>query len=69
MEKRVTDQQLLTTAEVAHRLTMKESTIRAWLLARRLSHVRIGRRAVRIPVGEVERIIEEGTIAARETRR
>jgi excisionase family DNA binding protein len=69
MEKRMTEQELLTTAEVATRLTMKESTIRAWLLARRLSHVRIGRRAVRIPVREVERIIEEGTIAAREPRR
>jgi excisionase family DNA binding protein len=70
MESRTTtEQQLLTTAQVADRLSMKESTIRAWLLARRLLHVRIGRRAVRIPVCEVERIIAEGTVAARESRR
>ena len=60
--------QLLTVAEAAARLAVKESTIRAWLLARRLSRVRIGRRAVRIPTTEVERIIVEGTIPARERR-
>lgn len=55
-------QQLLTVSEVAARLALKESTIRAWLLARRLIGVRVGRRAVRIPVSEVERIIAEGTL-------
>jgi excisionase family DNA binding protein len=69
MEKRALEQQLLTTAEVAERLALKESTIRAWLLARRLSRVRVGRRAVRIPAAEVERIISEGTVPAREPRR
>jgi excisionase family DNA binding protein len=62
MESEITNSQLLTTAQAAERLAIKESTIRAWLLARRLSHVRIGRRAVRIPVGEVNRIIREGSI-------
>ena len=70
MERRATEQkQLLTTAQVAERLAIKESTIRAWLLARRLARVRIGRRAVRIPESEVERIIAEGTVSARENRR
>jgi excisionase family DNA binding protein len=68
MDKRATEQ-LLTAAQVAERLSMKESTIRAWLLARRLSHVRVGRRAVRVPVSEIERIIAEGSIPAREPRR
>jgi excisionase family DNA binding protein len=70
MEQRTTNaQQLLTAAQVAERLAMKESTIRAWLLARRLSHVRVGRRAVRIPLCEVERIISEGSVPVRESRR
>ena len=68
MEKRGTEQELLTTFQVAERLAMKESTIRAWLLARRLSRVRVGRRAVRIPASEVERIIAEGTVPWREQR-
>jgi excisionase family DNA binding protein len=61
--------ELLTIPEVARRLSLKESTIRAWLLARRLSRVRVGRRAVRIPASEIERLIEQGTIPAREDRR
>jgi len=60
--------QLLTVSEVAARLAVKESTIRAWLLCRRLSRVRVGRRAVRVPVTEVDRIIAEGTVPAQRPR-
>lgn len=60
--------QLLTVSEVAARLAVKESTVRAWLLARRLSRVRVGRRAVRVPITEVERIISEGTVPAQRAR-
>ena len=56
---------LLTVPEVAQRLSIKESTVRAWLLRRQLAHVKIGRRAVRVSVGEVERIIKEGNTPAR----
>jgi excisionase family DNA binding protein len=56
---------LLTVGEVAELLALKESTIRAWLLARRLVKVRIGRRAVRIPLNAVEKLIAEGTFPAR----
>jgi excisionase family DNA binding protein len=59
---------LLSVPQVAQRLAVKESTVRAWLLRRQLAHVKVGRRAVRIPVGEVERIIREGCIPAREAR-
>jgi excisionase family DNA binding protein len=69
MENRASEQQFLTAAQVADRLALKESTIRAWLLSRRLSCVRIGRRAVRIPICEVQRIIAEGSIPSREPRR
>jgi excisionase family DNA binding protein len=60
---------LLTVAEAAERLALKESTVRAWLLARRLAKVRVGRRAVRIPVDAVERLIAAGTVPALEGRR
>ena len=52
--------------EFAARLNIKESTARAWLLRRRITMVRVGRRAVRIPFTEVERLISEGTVPARE---
>ena len=60
---------LLTVPEVAARLALKESTVRAWLLRRRISKLRVGRRAVRIPMAEIERVIKEGTVPALEERR
>ena len=60
---------LLTVVQAARMLALKESTIRAWLLKRRLAKVRVGGRAIRIPVAEIQRIISEGTIPARESRR
>jgi excisionase family DNA binding protein len=69
METKKTQHALLRVAEVAERLSLRESTIRAWLLSRRIGQVRIGRRSVRIPLAEVERIIGEGSIPAREDRR
>jgi excisionase family DNA binding protein len=62
-------QKLLRVAEVADILSVKESTVRAWLLARTVAKVRVGRRAVRVPVSEVERLIAEGSIPARGDRR
>ena len=64
-----TKDNLLTVPEIAQRLAVKESTIRAWLLSRRLCKVRVGRRAVRIPASEVDRIIAEGLIPARREMR
>lgn len=60
---------LLRPDEFAQRLGIKLSTVRAWLLARRISKVRVGRRAIRVPESEVERIIHEGFIPAREQPR
>ena len=59
---------LLTVVEAAERLGMKPATIRLWLAKRKLGHVKLSR-AVRVPESEVERMIEEGTIPAREPRR
>ena len=61
--------QLLRVEEAAALLNMKPSTIRAWLLRRKLSKVRIGERSVRIPREEVERLIAEGSVPARERKR
>jgi excisionase family DNA binding protein len=42
-------------------------TVRAWVTARRLAHIRLGR-AIRIPAAEIRRIIEANTVPAIEER-
>jgi excisionase family DNA binding protein len=61
--------ELLRIEQFAALLNIKESTARAWLLRRRIAKVRIGQRAIRIPATEVARLIDEGTIPAREPLR
>jgi excisionase family DNA binding protein len=56
---------LLTVEQAAAALALKPSTIRAWLLRRKLPFVRVGR-AVRIPAEAVEKFIEQNTVPARE---
>jgi len=48
--------QLLTVAQVADRLGLKQATIRRRILERRLPYVKLGR-AVRIPVEAVDALI------------
>lgn len=60
---------MLTVAEAARILGIKESTIRSWILKRRIGYVKLGRRLVRIPQKEVDRLIAEGTIPRQEVRR
>jgi len=59
---------LLRVAEAARLLGIQESTLRAWLLARRVSRVRLGPRCIRVPASEVQRLIAEGTIPAKGRR-
>jgi len=59
---------LLRAPEFAERLGLRVSTVRAWILHRRISVVRVGRRAIRIPASEIQKIIEAGTIPARGER-
>lgn len=59
---------LLRVEEAAELLGLRPSTIRAWLLRRQIASVHLSGRAVRIPLEEVERIIREGTVPAREVR-
>jgi excisionase family DNA binding protein len=58
---------LLTVAEAAGRLGLRESTIRAWLARRRLRHIKLGR-AVRVPEDAVQEFIRRNTVPAREGR-
>ena len=59
--------QLLRIPEAAELLTLRPVTIRAWLVRRKLSFVRVGR-SIRIPRSEVERVLTEGLVARREAR-
>ncbi len=59
---------LLTVAETAQALNLKISTVRAWLLRRKLPRVNCGR-AVRIPAEAIAEFIERNTIPAKEERR
>jgi excisionase family DNA binding protein len=63
------DPRLLRIEQFAEQLNIKPSTARAWLLRRRVCKVRVGRRAIRIPASEIQRIISEGMVPAREDRR
>ena len=55
----------LSVREVAGALGLSESTIRSWLAQRRLGFVRLGR-AIRIPVEEVDRVLAQGAVPAKE---
>lgn len=50
-----------TVAQAATELNVAKSTIRAWLAQRRLGHIRLGRRSIRVPEAEITRFIEEGS--------
>lgn len=57
-----------TVREAAEELNLSVFTIRAWIARRKLGHVRLGR-AIRIPADEIRRVLEAGTVPAREKRR
>lgn len=59
---------LLTVSQAAEILGVKISTIRAWLLRRKLPRVNCGR-AVRIPADAIAQFIEHNTVPARQETR
>jgi excisionase family DNA binding protein len=61
-------ERLLRVSDFADRLGLRPSTARAWILHRRIRVIRVGKRAIRIPESEVQKIIEAGTIPARGER-
>ena len=59
---------LRTCKEAEGRTAIKEVTWRKWIAEGRVSCVRLGR-TVRIPDEEIERLIEQNTVPAREAGR
>jgi excisionase family DNA binding protein len=59
---------MLTITQTSEALGIKESTVRAWLMRRKIGCVRLSPRCVRVPLEEVERMINEHTIPAHEPR-
>lgn len=60
---------LLRVEEAAEYLNVKPSTIRAWLLRRKLPRVRVGVRAVRVRLEALEKLVSNNVIPAREESR
>ena len=54
---------LLTCAEAAEALGLKEATIRVWIARRKLTYVKLSR-SVRVPAEAVEDLILRGTMPA-----
>jgi excisionase family DNA binding protein len=57
-------QRLLTVPQAANEMGLSDRTVWAWIYARKLGIVRLGR-AVRIPRTAIEDLIEAGTIPAK----
>lgn len=55
---------LLKVPEAAEMLALSQKTIWQWIGERRIGVVRLGR-AVRVPLSEIDRLMEEGTTPAR----
>jgi excisionase family DNA binding protein len=56
---------LNTVNEAAMRWKVKPSTVRSWMAQRKVAFVRLGR-CMRIRDSEIERIVTEGSVPARE---
>lgn len=59
---------LMRVEEFAAALGVKPSCIRRWICDRRISSVKVGRRLVRIPSSEVDRILSAGLRPFRKPR-
>lgn len=57
---------LMRIREFADRANIAEKTARTWVSEGRISHVRLGR-SIRIPLEELNRLVSEGTRAARKS--
>jgi excisionase family DNA binding protein len=56
---------MLTVEQAAEQLGLKQSTLRAWVLRRKIAYHKVGGKAVRIPQREIDRLIEESRVPAR----
>jgi excisionase family DNA binding protein len=55
-------------AQVAEMLGVQTVTVRAWLGRRMPASVKVGKRAVRIPLSEIAKLVERGYTPARRER-
>lgn len=67
MEKTTNNRQVVTVREAGEMLAMSPHTMRSWIADRRIGIVRLGR-TVRVPISEVERLLETGSVPARRDR-
>jgi excisionase family DNA binding protein len=67
-DRRRAEPQLVSVNQAAEMLNLRPGTIRSWYRAGKLSRIRIGKKAIRIPASEVRRIISDGLAPAREAR-
>lgn len=58
-----TESQPRTVEQAAAELNLSKATIRAWIAQRRLGHIRLGR-AIRVPVAEIQRVLQAGFVPA-----
>jgi len=58
------DKRFLTVDEAAQRLGLKVVTIRSWIASRAIGHVKLGKRAIRVPEGEIEKLVDRGFVPA-----
>lgn len=56
-------EKLLKIAEFADQARKQPSTVRSWVLKRKVKYVKLGR-SVLIPESEFRRLVEEGTVPA-----
>ena len=63
-----TESQPRTVEQAAAELNLSKATIRAWIAQRRLGHIRLGR-AIRVPVAEIQRVLQTGFVPAGRTGR
>jgi excisionase family DNA binding protein len=52
-----------TIQQAADELNVSVHTIRAWVASRRIGYVRLGK-SIRIPYGEIHRLLERGMVPA-----
>jgi excisionase family DNA binding protein len=57
---------LLRVNEAAALLNVKPATIRAWIMRRKITFVRLSLRAVRVRRADIEKIISQGLVGARQ---
>jgi excisionase family DNA binding protein len=62
----MTERRLLTIKEAAAALSLSPKTLWAWRARRQIGIVQVGRRSVRVDQSEIDRILAEGTVPARE---